>query len=75
MSKESGGITTSLQLPSPCDCRTNSKSVGHMGVMTTSTYKDLCPGSRQVSMVLRNLAMIGNVQMAEVVPDLKVLNN
>ena len=52
-----------------------------MGVMVTSTYGDLCPCSRQVGMALQNLSAqevqippktaIGNVQMAEVVPDQK----
>ena len=51
-------------------------------VIATSTYGDLCPGSRWVGMVLRNFSAMevwipaktvtGNVQMAEVVPDLKV---
>ena len=50
--------------------------------MAASTYGDLCPGSRWVGMVLRNLStwkvqippktMIGNGQTAEVVPNLKV---
>ena len=50
--------------------------------MATSTYGDLCPGSRLVGMVLRNLSIwevqippktvIGNVQMAEIVLNLKV---
>ena len=52
------------------------------GVMATNTYGDLCPDSRQVRMVLSNLSalefwipsktVIGNVQMAEIVPDLNV---
>ena len=50
--------------------------------MATNTFGDLCPGSRWVGMVLRNLSalevpispktVIGNVQIAETVPDLKV---
>ena len=43
MSKGIDGIATSLQLPSPHDCRTSSRSVGHMGVMATSTYGDFYP--------------------------------
>ena len=53
------------------------------GVMVTITYGDLCPSSRWVGMVLRNLSaqevdiptktVIGNVQTAYVVPALEVL--
>ena len=50
--------------------------------MATSTYGDLCPGSRWLGMALWNLpawevqippkTVIGNVQMAKVIPNLKV---
>ena len=50
--------------------------------MATSTYRDLFAGSRRVGMVLQNLSnwevqippktVISNVQMAKVVPDLKL---
>ena len=56
-----------------------------MGVMAISTYGDLCPGSRRVGMMLRNLSawevrippktVIGNVQMAEIVPNMKALKH
>ena len=49
--------------------------------MVTSTYGDLCPGSRRVGMMLQNLSacevrippvtVIGNKQMAEIVPGMK----
>ena len=52
--------------------------------MATSTYWELCPVSRRVGMLLRNLSawevrippktVIGNVQMAEMVPNKKSLN-
>ena len=52
-----------------------------MGVMATSTYGDLHPGSRRVCMMLRNLSaqevrkppktIISNVQAAEIVSDMK----
>ena len=50
--------------------------------MATNTYRDLWPGSTWVGMVLRNFStwevqippktVIGNVQMAEILPNLKV---
>ena len=53
------------------------------GVMATSIYGDLHPGSRRVGMMLRNLSaheakiphktIISNVQTAEIVPNMKVL--
>ena len=82
VSKGIGRITTCLQLLSTGDCRTNSKSLGNMGVLATSTYGDLCPGFRQVGMVVQNVSMwvvwippktvIGNVQMVEVVPNFPI---
>ena len=52
------------------------------GVMVTSTYGNLCPGSRWRGIILQNLltqevqippkTVIGNVQKAKVVPNLKV---
>ena len=52
------------------------------GVMATNTFGDLCPGSKQVGMVLMNLStqevlippktLVSNVQNAEIVPDLKI---
>ena len=51
--------------------------------MATNTYSDLHPGSRRVGMMLQNLSpqevritpktIIGNVQMAVKVPDMKAL--
>ena len=51
------------------------------GVMATSTYGDLCPGSRRVGMMLRNLSanevrlpprtVVSNVKAAEIVTNLK----
>ena len=56
-----------------------------MRVMATNTYEDLCPGSKCVGMVLKNLSarevcippktVIGNVQTAEKVPDWEMLSN
>ena len=55
------------------------------GVMATSTYGDLCLGSRPIEIVLRNLSarevcfppktVIGNVQTAEQVPDWEMLSH
>ena len=52
-----------------------------MGVVATSTYRDLGPASRRVGMMLQNLSacevrippktVIGNVLMAETVPNMK----
>ena len=54
-----------------------------MEVIATGTYGDLHPGSRRVGMMLQNLSVqevrippktiIGNVQMAEIVPNVKAL--
>ena len=80
-----GAITTYSQLPGPSDHGTYSQSLGSMGVMATSTYVDLCPGSQHVGMVLRNLSArevcippktdIGNVQTAAKVPDWEMLGH
>ena len=53
--------------------------------MATSTYGDLCPGSKHMGMVLGNLSaqevcippktVIGNVQAAEKVPDWKTFSH
>ena len=53
-------------------------------IMATSTYGDLCHSSRRVGMMLQNISTnevrippkteIGNVQMAEIVPAMKVFN-
>ena len=81
-SKGIGGITTCLQLPSTGYFRTDNKSSDNVGVMATNTYGDLCLCSRCVGMVMRNLSawevqippktVMGNLQMAEIVPNLKV---
>ena len=51
--------------------------------MVTSTYRDLCPGSKRVGMMLWNLSawevrvpprtVIDNVQMAEIVHNMNAL--
>ena len=54
-------------------------------IMATSTYGDLCPCSRMVGMMLRNLSawevritprtVTSNVQMAEIFPNMKALKH
>ena len=86
MSKGISRITACLQLSDTCNCRTNRKSSVNMGgVIGTSTYRDLCPGSRGSGMMLQHLSahevkippktVIGNVQTAEIVPNMKALNH
>ena len=53
--------------------------------MATGTYRDLCPSSRRVGMMLQNLSacevkippktVVSNVQKAEIVPNMKALTH
>ena len=80
MSKETGGTAACSEILITYCCKANRKSLYNTRGHGHCTYGDLCPGSRRVAMMLRNLSamevripaktVIRNVQAANIVSNM-----